>query len=132
MDNNFTGVIIEESLQNKSVLKKVKILKTEVERVTEEHHTPHLKKWTLHIVEISEKNTEKIAKEISKSLDVKHGDWYADFKNKLYHYIIFKDKIFKINRNNKEQYDEAKSHGISLGIPEHQVDFHPDVQEWGR
>ena len=37
---NFNGVIIEESLENKDVLQKVKIIKTKVEEVTEEHKTP--------------------------------------------------------------------------------------------
>ncbi len=32
----FIGVIIEESLEDKSVLKNVKIISTEVEKVTEE------------------------------------------------------------------------------------------------
>jgi hypothetical protein len=33
---------------------------------------------------------------------------------------------------NKEQYDEAKKYGISLGLPEYQVDFAPDIKEWER
>ena len=39
---NFNGVIIEESLENKDVLQKVKILKTDVEPITEKHKTPGL------------------------------------------------------------------------------------------
>ena len=44
---NFNGVIIEESLENKDVLRKVKILKTDIEPVTEGHKTPWVKQWTL-------------------------------------------------------------------------------------
>jgi hypothetical protein len=128
---NFNGVIIEESLENKDVLKKVKILKTNVEQVTEEHKTPWIKQWTLHTVEISENQPDIIAKELSESLDSKHN-WYADFKNDTHHYIIFRNKVFYIDRRSKEQYDEAKNYGISLGIPEYQVDFHPDIKEWER
>ncbi len=50
---NFTGVIIEESLTDKSVLDEVKIIKTKVEPVTEKHQTPQVKQWTLHTVEIN-------------------------------------------------------------------------------
>jgi len=128
---NFTGVIIEESLEKKEVLKKVKILKTKVEQVTEKHKTPWIKRWTLHTVEILENQADKIAKELSRSLDSKHS-WYADFKNDTHHYIIFLNKVFFIDRRSKEQYDEAKKYGISLGIPEYQVDFHPDIKEWKR
>ncbi|MEK7078573.1 MAG: hypothetical protein AAB929_00735 [Patescibacteria group bacterium] len=119
---NFNGVIIEESLENKDVLKKVKILSTKVEKVVKEHETPWLLQWTLHTVEISNKDAGKIAEEISRSLDHKHGgSWYADFKNDTHHYIIFRDKIFYIDRKSKEQYVKAKSYGISLGIPERQL-----------
>jgi len=127
----YQGVIIKESLENKNVLRNVKIVKTKVEKVTDKHKTPWIKKWTLHNVEISEKDAEKIAEEISKSLDSKHN-WYADFKDGKTHFIIFRNKIFKIKRTSKEQYDKAKEYGISLGIPEYQVDFHPDVKEWER
>jgi len=34
-----------------------------------------------------------------------------------------------MDRKRKEQYDEAKRYGIQLGIPEYQVDFHPEVAE---
>lgn len=128
---NYKGVIIEESLENKDVLNKIKIIKTSVEKVTEKHKTPWIKNWTLHDFEITGNDAEVIAKELSKVLDPEHN-WYADFKNDKLHYIIFHNKIFLINRQSKEQYNKAKKYGISLGIPEYQVDFHPDVKEWER
>jgi hypothetical protein len=130
-DKLFKGIIIEESLENKKVLKKVLIKSTKVERVNTKHQTPWIKKWTLHTVDIANDKVDMIAREISTSLDSKHS-WYADFKNKNYHYIIFRNKVFRINRTSKSQYDKAKKHGISLGIPEYQVDFHPNIQEWER
>jgi len=130
---NYQGVIIEESLESKEVLKKIKIISTKVEPITNEHKTPWLSQWTLHTVKIPDNEAKEIAEEISKSLDRNHGgSWYADFKNDTHHYIIFRDKIFYIDWKSKEQYDEAKSYGISLGIPEYQVDFHPEVEEWER
>ena len=128
---DFIGVIIEESLEKKDVLKKVKILKTKVEQVTKKHKTPWIKQWTLHTIEIPKNQANIIAQELSKSLDSKHN-WYADFKNDTHHFIIFRNKIFYIDRRSKEQYDQAKQYGISLGIPEYQVDFHPDIAEWKR
>ena len=121
---SFRGDIIEESLGNKDVLKKVKIVSTRVEEVTEKHRTPWLKQWTLHFVEVSPEKAEEVAEDISKSLDTRHqGSWYADFKNETKHYIIFPNKVFFIDRTSKEQYEEAREYGISLGIPEHQVNF---------
>ena len=85
---NYKGVIIEESLGNKDILKKIKILNTRVESVIEKHKTPWLKQWTLNTVKISENKIENIAEEISKSLETEHP-WYADFKNETTHFIIF-------------------------------------------
>ena len=114
-------MIIEESLENKDVLKNVKILSTEVEPVTEKHKTPWLPQWTLRTVEISEKEVKETADKISKSLDRNHGgSWYADFKNDTHHYIIFRDKVFYIDRQSKEQYDEAKLYETI-----HQVVYRP-------
>lgn len=131
--NNYKGVIIEESLASKDVLKKIKIISTEVEKITNEHQTPWLSQWTLHTVEIPESEAQVVAEKISKSLDYSHdSSWYADYKNDTHHYIIFRDKIFYVDRKSKEQYDEVKRYGILLGIPEYQVDFHPEVAEWER
>lgn len=118
---NYKGVIIEESLENKDVLKDVAILSTKVEPVTEEHKTPHLKQWMLHTVEIPEDRGEEVAQKVSKVLETSHGHWYADFKNDTHHYIIFRNKVFKVDRKIKEQYDEAERYGLSIGIPEHQL-----------
>lgn len=129
----FKGVIIEESLADKSILSNVKIEDTKVELITEIHKTPWLKQWTLHTVSIDTDKTDEIAKEISESLDYSHGSaWYADFKNDKNHYIIFKDKVFKIDRSKPEEYQAATDYGISLGIPPYQVDFAPNVVEWKR
>ncbi len=125
---NYNGVIIEESLDDKSVLKEVKILKTKIEKVTQRHQTPWVNQWTLHSVEINEKNAEEVAEKIAKALDKIHS-WYADFKSERFHYIIFRNKVFKIDIYSKEQYDEAKKYGIFLGIPEYQVNFHPEIKE---
>ena len=122
---NFKGIIIEESLEKKEVLQRVKIIKTKVEQVTEKHKTPWVKQWTMHTVEIAEKNADKIAEQLSKDLDREHA-WYADFKNENYHFIIYRGKIFKVDLKNPVLYKDAKLYGISLGIPDYQVDFAPN------
>ncbi len=125
---DYKGVIIEESLEDKKVLEKVKIVKTRFEQVNEKHKTPWIKQWTLINVNIPEDKAQEIAEEISKSLDFKHS-WYADFKNDSHHFIIFKNKVFCVNVYSKEQYDKVKEYGISLGIPYYQLTFHPKVKK---
>lgn len=123
--SNYTGVIIEESLFDKGVLSKVKIVKTEIEKVTKKHKTPWIKQWTLHTIEIKESDADAVAKKLSKSFDAEHS-WYADFKNEKFHYVIFPGKVFKVTK--KEQYKEVTKYGVSLGIPEYQLDFSPNIK----
>ena len=128
--NNYQGVIIEESLGNKKVLKKVKIISTKIEKVTEKHKTPWLSQWTLLTIEIPEGQAKEIAEQISKSLDQNHnGSWYADFKNNTHHYIIFRNKVFFVNRQSRREYEEARKYGISIGTPEYQL-ISPDTKDY--
>ena len=128
---NYEGVIIEESLERADVLRDVKIMSTKVEAVTEKHKTPQLTQWTLHTVEIAENLVDMIADRLSVDLEKIHN-WYADFKNEQYHYIIYRGKVFKVDLQNPILYKEAKQYGISLGIPEYQVDFVPEDPVWER
>jgi hypothetical protein len=129
---NYKGVIIQESLQDSSLLKDVKILETKIESITLEHKTPWLKQWTLHAVEISEEKAEEVAEKLSHSFDKQHPVWYADYKNDKYHFIVFAGKSFKVDLSNPVLYKDAKAYGISIGIPEYQVDFVPEDKIWER
>jgi hypothetical protein len=122
-------VIIEESLENKSVLGELRILETEVEKVTDRSKTPWLKLWTKHTVEVPEADAQAVAERLARIIDRKHGgSWYADFKNQRFHYIIFRDRIFKVDRRSKQQYDEVNGFGEALGIPSYQLDFSPQIE----
>lgn len=131
---NFKGVIIAESLTNTSVLNDVTILDTNIEEVTTHHQTPWVEQWTLHTVEVPADKAQTVAARLSKALDHSHGHaWYADYKTDIEHYIIYTDKVFHIdNRKSKQQYQPAKEYGVSLGIPEYQVDFAPTDKKWER
>lgn len=124
MQHPFRGTIIEESLEDPSILKELKILSTRVVMVTEKHKTPWLKQWTLHKVEIPEDKVGEYAKRLSKVLDKSHaGSWYCDFQNIELHYIVFRDKVFLAHKSNLDEYRPAMDYGKQLGIPEYQLDF---------
>lgn len=127
---NYKGTIIEESLANKDVLKDVQILSTKIEQVTDKHKTPWLKQWTLHKVEVTEETAQIVAEKLAQSLERNY--WYADYKNDKFHYIIYSDKIFKIDKADPVLYKDAKQYGLSLGIPDYQADFAPDDPIWQR
>ncbi len=128
---DYNGVIIEESLESMEMLGKVAILQTKVEQATERHKTPWIQQWTLHTVEVAEDQADEVAEELSKSLDSAHA-WYADFKNEKFHYIIFRNKVFKVDSSQPEQYDNVTKYGLYLGIPDYQLDFSLHIKEWER
>lgn len=129
---NYKGVIIKESLANTSILDDIRIVDTKVEKVTPEHKTPWINTWTLHTIEIREEIAEKFAEQLSHLFDKEHEEWYADFKNDTYHYIVYAHKVFKVDLQNPIKYKDARAYGISIGIPEYQVDFAPDDEVWKR
>jgi len=130
---NFNGTIIEESLEDKSVLGDLKIISTKIEPTKERHQTPWVKQWTLHKVEIGIDKAEDIAEKISKALDSNHlHSWYADYKNEDIHYVIYRDKVFKIDRTKEGEYKEAEKYGLDLGMPSYQIDFVKNVKVWER
>lgn len=124
--NNYKGDIIEESLKNKGVLKGINIISRRVEEVTDEHQTPWLSQWTLDTIEVAENEAESLAEKLGKALDAEHG-WYIDYRNDKYHFVIFRDKVFKLDRNNKSDYDEMIKYGLSIGTPDYQLPNFADL-----
>ncbi len=123
---NYRGVIIEESLENSRVLSVVRILESRVKPARAKEKTPWVQQWTLHTVEIPASKAERVAQALGESLDRKHA-WYADFKNDKIHYIIFRHKVFRVQRTKPKQYQAVSKYGAALGIPSYQLDFSPEA-----
>lgn len=102
------GVIVENSLRDKSVLEKLTITQTRQEG-----------DWVLHDVETTEAQALLVQDVIN------DGPWYVHFWKEGGEDIIvvFKDKVFRITRGDQETWKEAVAHGRSLGIPDAQLDF---------
>jgi hypothetical protein len=118
--NTYKGDIIEESLSDKDILKDINIISTRVEKVTKEHQTPWLSQWTLDTIEVNDSQSDNLAKSLSKALDSKHG-WYIDYRNDKYHYVIFKNRVFKLDRSKKSDYEKMIKYGLSVGTPDYQL-----------
>lgn len=114
----YKGIIISESLTEPSYINEFKVYKIEISK--EEYDIPNENRkarWHLYWVKATSNQIKKLSKEI------KQG-WYTHFwDNKKDMKVIFKDKIFKMNFDNKETWKEALVYGKSLGIPEYQLDF---------
>ncbi len=119
---DYKGVIIEESLADKSALDGLKILIQEIEVVEEAHETPWLEKWTCDTVEVPEATIDEVTQRLASAIDIEHcGNWYCDFKNDNWHYVVFRDKIFKINRKSRDDYVKMQEYAASIGLPAHQM-----------
>lgn len=127
---SYEGVVIEESLRDKRVLRALNIVSTRTETVTEEHRTPWLKKWTLHTVVVEADAAEPTASQLSEALQPNY--WYADFKDEQTHYVIFSQRIFTVDRREPAQYQAVVEYGLGLGIPDYQLDFSPAIEQWER
>ena len=102
------GTIVENSLKDKGVLKRLQIKKSWKAGA-----------WTLHDVLV----TENQIPDLAKSLD--EGPWYIhvwrDGSDEVK--VIFKERIFTIKHSDRATWHDAVSYGKSIHIPEEQLDF---------
>lgn len=102
------GTIIENSLEDKSILSKVQI-----------QGARHSGDWVLHDVLVEE----SLISELSKSLA--DGPWYIHLweQGKDDIKVIFKNKVFDIKFSDKSTWTDTVAYGKSIGIPDEQLDF---------
>ena len=125
---NYKGVIVEESLSDTSILSSIEILNQSIEKVSDRDGTPWLEKWTIDTVLISEEKIEELTTKLSELIDTEHcNDWFCDFKNDKYHYIVFSNKVFKLNRNNKEDYKKMQEYAYKIGLNENNMPRYNDL-----
>jgi len=112
----YHSVIIEESLKNPEVLKNYKILRTKF--------SPK-QNWHLHIVEIPEP-VEEVIKNIQEAMLAEKPYYFHVYNEGKTLIVVFKDKIFNLNPENKSTWKESREYGASkLNIPTEQLDFVP-------
>jgi hypothetical protein len=117
----FSGVIIQESLKNKRILRFVRILKKELADGLDPELHGGFSTWNLLHVEFFRTELDKIIEILQ--LDLAAKDWYADFRGNKEHYIVFKGKSFKCEIGNKDSYEKAVEYGLEMEIPKKQLDF---------
>jgi len=102
----YKGIVIKESLINPNILSDFKTFKTVVDD-----------DWHLLWVEVDDKGLETIKNNL---ID---PSWYAHFASGNTGFVIFKDKTFEMNIDDRQTWLDAKKHGKSVGIPDEQLDF---------
>lgn len=110
------AIIIEESLANKEILEKHRILRTKF--------LPPPVSWRLHIVELYGTLDETIA-EIQYSMVSDKPFYFHIYDEGETLIVVFKNNYFTLDPNNKITWMEAKLYGSKLNIPAEQLDFYP-------
>lgn len=107
----YKATIIENSLSNKGILKKLDITKTWKSG-----------DWILRNVLLNNEQIEEL------SQFIEEGPWYihAWEEGKDDVKVIFRDKLFDIKYSDKSTWADAIEYGLSLGIPKEQLDFRID------
>lgn len=80
--------------------------------------------WTVIGFEADDDVAGVLAQSLSESL-LPEGGWYADFKTSHEHLVVFAGRIFRYRRGDRAGRAEAVAYGISVGVPEGQLDW-PD------
>jgi hypothetical protein len=104
----YKGTIVENSLADKSILKKVQITKTWKDE-----------DWILHDVLVEENQLEELGATLA------DGPWYMNFwiPDGDEMKVVYKNKIFDLKISDKSTWAKAMDYGRSIGIPEEQIDF---------
>ena len=108
------GVILEESLEDKSLLSLVKIVGTKKEKLEGENRF-----MTFHKIEVKEKDKDKFIHKVVKS--IKYG-FYTHLVKEGVMYVVFKGHMYKFSKGFPEL-EMAKDEGRKMGIPEEQMPF---------
>ena len=111
MENQYKGVIVEESLEDNRLINDLKIVSF---RISQDENPAD--RWHLYTVLISDAEIENLSHKI------KTG-WYAHFWQDRDIRVIFRNKTFKFNYDDKSTWKPAVDYGLKLGIPKEQLDF---------
>jgi hypothetical protein len=113
----YSGLVLEESLAGNDCLSLLTILKREIWTVAS---GPQPEIWTALFFENEDDGAEAVAAALARDLK---DAWYADFSAPTRKYVVFKGKVFAYEFGQTEIKQSARNYGLSLGIPEGQLDW---------
>lgn len=103
----YKGIIVEQSLTDKAILNSFDVIKRNV---------IDAQNWVETTVFVTEEQIEKLS-------SLLRDGWYMHFWCGRSVKVIFKNKVFKINYDDKSTWESAVEYGMSIGIPAEQLDF---------
>jgi len=112
--NTWRGVVIEESLNEKSLLKKVRIIATKISKLEKENRI-----MTFHKIEIPDAEKQEYIENVKKLIK---NSFYMHLCKGGEMIVVFKDKVFTFKKSDPELL-KAREYGKSVGIIAEQMPF---------
>lgn len=117
------GVIIEESLENKSLLKLAKIAGTEKSTLENESEAGVL---TFHKIALPDAKKGEFLNVARKSIKDK---FYLHICKGGVMIVVYKNRIFEFSKSETGKITEAREYGVAHGILREQLDFELLIDE---
>ena len=117
IDMVWKGVIIEESLEDASLLVSVSLVGYDESFLEEEEGKGVMR---FHHFELADEKKEWFVREAERCL--KHG-WYIHIGKSDVLVVIFKERFFEFSSLEKEKLEEARKYGLSVGVIREQMPF---------
>ena len=114
MPKDYKGTIIKESLIDPSILDSLQIVSDHVENSQDDADGS----WHLYTVLISRDEIPKIQPYLERK-----GGWYMHFWKGRDVIVVFRDRVFEIDADDKTTWKDAVEYGLSMGVPAEQLDF---------
>jgi hypothetical protein len=118
------GCIVEESLEDRSLLDLVKIEKTKVSEDKDPATNGGFPVWHIHEVSFPRADLQKLVESLKKAL--KKAGWWCDLSGKEDICIVFRGKVFELKRNDRKAKSEVNKYARSVSVPEDQLPFSKD------
>lgn len=103
----YKGVIVEQSLTDTVILSSLDI---------QNRNVIDAQNWIEMTVFVTEEQIEKLS-------SLLRDGWYMHFWCGRSVKVLFKNKVFEINYDDKSTWKSAVDYGMSIGIPYEQLDF---------
>jgi hypothetical protein len=114
----YHGIIVDKSLKDAKIVDALKVIGTK--------HTDD--GWVIYKIEVDDDKLQQTIQMVQPLLS--SAGWYCHFygQDGLKLFVVFRRRIFELV-NNPSFFKPAVKYGLSVGIPEEQLDFKPSKFE---
>lgn len=116
----FYGMLSSEGLTDPLILNTFKPIKVVIDYQPESNTSTY---WHRYLLQFQDSEIESTTQKLTTLMK---PDWYSIFWDNEIVYVVFSNKVFKLNKEENwtsQEYQEVKQYGIEHDIQEHYMDF---------